>query len=197
LCKAAFYARVALQAAPPRSRGSAQQSLGVVLLARGQYREALTHLRGALADWPTDKAPRALCLSALAYLWSLMGDRREAGRAIEATLFHCSHLGAYPSFYRRDVHLSLGFSRLELGDAEGALGDAVRALRLLDTEAPGSRHEHKMALYLAAESALDAGFIDSGLHYADQLQQTYYPGRRDIRGLLAAFRTSGMVNWLA
>lgn len=197
LGKAAFYGRVALQVAPPRYLGSAEQSLGVTLLARGQYREARDYIERALLNWPTEKAPLALCLSTLAYLWSLAGDRREAGRAIEETLSHCRDLDAFLTWYQRDVHLSLGFSRREMGNPGRALHHAERVLALVDEGGPEKRHEHKMALYLAAEAAFDSGVVDAGMHYADELQRSYYPGQKDLRTLIRTFRTSGLVNWLA
>lgn len=196
--KATFYAHVAYQLAPRQYLACAEQSLGIILLARGDCRRALAHLRRALEDWPLDKAPIALSSSALAYLWSLMGDRREAGRAIETTLAHLGDLdGGYPACYRHEVHLSLGFSLLELEEPERAFHHAERALEALDGIDQRPRHEHKMALYLAAHAALDAGSADAGSHYADQLQGTYYPGLAGIRDLLVAVRTCGMVNWLA
>ncbi|HEX6199590.1 MAG TPA: hypothetical protein VF150_04940, partial [Thermoanaerobaculia bacterium] len=148
--------------------------------------------------WPHDKAPVAVSLSSLAYLWSLVGDRAEARRAIDQTLLHLGDLGRpYPPLYKDSVHLSLGFSLLEAREPERAVHHAEQALEAVLELGRVPCHEHKIALYLAGEAALDAGHEESGWHYLSHLQRNYYCGWEDLRDLLLAVRTSGMVNWLA
>jgi hypothetical protein len=127
------------------------------------------------------------------------GRLAEAVRGLEraAGIARTTGDAGYPACYRHEVHLSLGFSLLELEEPERAFHHAERALEALAGIDQRPRHEHKMALYLAAHAALDAGSADAGSHYADQLQGTYYPGLAGIRDLLVAVRTCGMVNWLA
>ena len=186
---ALFYGRVAHVIAPPARRGGADHLLGILLLACGKVDDAMELLRNGLHS---PKVPPLLSLGALAYGASLLHDHRASRRYVHETeaLFEQSS----SSFYDGPVHLALGYTALELCEPEQASIHARQALACLPL-APS--HDHKAALFLAGETALQSGCRSDGEHFLDELQRLYFPQLPNVTDLLVALRTSAFVNWLA
>ena len=189
---ALFYGRVAHVIAPPARREGANHLLGVLLLACGKVDEAIGLLRNGLHTSKLQSSAPSLSLGALAYGASLLLDHRASRRYVHEaeTLFDQSS----SSFYDGSVHLTLGYAALERREPEQAGMHARQALACLPL-APS--HDHKAALFLAGEAALQSGCRSDGEHFLDELQRLYFPQLPNVTDLLVALRTSAFVNWLA
>lgn len=198
LRKSLFYARTARQMAPPEYRASGEHLLGVTLLAASRSREALPHLLWAHDRWPGNGTPLALSTSGLAYDRALDGDRAGARHWLRESrrLLRGESAGRI-KIHDAAVLLNSGFALQEIGEREEALLDAEATVEHLRTIEAVPCHEHKMALYLAGEAAADLGRAQRRDNYFAQLLQIYYPDHWDLRGLLQAVRTTGLVNWMA
>ena len=189
---ALFYGRIAHVIAPPARRGGANHTLGILLLGYGKVEEAMALLRNGLHTSELPSSPRALSFGVLAYGATLLNDHQASRRYVreaEALLDQSRF-----SLYESSVHLNLGYAAMERREPDQAGMHAQQALTCLPL-APS--HDHKAALYLAGEAALQGGCRADGEHFLDELQRQYFPGFPRITDLLVALRTSAFVNWLA
>lgn len=186
---ATFYARIALAVAPANRADYAHHGLGVSLLCGSVLGDAISHLRAGCELWSAGQAPPELGWSTLAYALALAGDCRAA----RAVLRVASRRETQFPVYNDDIQLNLGYTWLELGEAEEARHHATRALAAI-LRVPS--HEHKAALYLLGESAAQLGDEDEAVESFNTLCRTYYPGLH-CAAMLFVLRTAPLVNWLA
>lgn len=189
---ALFYGRIAHAIAPPARRGEANHLLGIILLGCGKAEEAMALLRHGLQTSTRLSSPPSMSLGALAYGAALLNDHRASRRYMRETetLFDQSRASVYDG----SVHLSLGYTALERCEPDQAGMHARKALSCLPL-APS--HDHKAALYLAGEAALQTGSRADGEHFLDELQRLYFPQFPGVTDLLIALRTAAFINWLA
>lgn len=189
---ALFYGHIAHAIAPPDRQGRANHLLGILLLGYGKVDEAMALLRHGLHTSNLRTSPPSLSFGALAYGASLLHDHRASRRYVHETeaLFDPSS----SSVYDGSVHLTLGYAALERREPDQAGMHAQQALACLPL-APS--HDHKAALFLAGEAALQSGSRAEGEHFLDELQRLYFPQLPNVTDLLVALRTSAFVNWLA
>ncbi len=189
---ALFYGRIAHVIAPPARRGGANHLLGILLLGCGKVDEAMALLRNGLHTSKSQSPPPSLSLGALAYGASLLNDHQASRWYVHETEALLDQ--SRSSLYDGAVHLALGYTALERREPDQAGMHAHQALACLPL-APSQ--DHKAALYLAGEAALQSGSRANGEHFLDELQRLYFPQLPHITDLLAALRTSAFVNWLA
>lgn len=188
---ALFYGRIAHAVAPPARRGEANHLLGVVLLGCGKAKESMALLRHGLQTSKRLSSPPAMSLGAMAYGAALLNDHRESRKYVRETEALLDQRRA--SVYDGSVHLALGYTALELGEPDQAGMHAQKALSDLRL-APS--HDHKAALYLAGEAALQTGARADGEYFLDELQRLYFPQFPGVTDLLVALRTTAFINWL-
>lgn len=193
--KALFYARSAIAVAPAERRSTATYTVGVSLLSAGDARGAVDHVLTSLDGWAAERAPVTLPFSVLSYGSALAGKKADARRYIRET--EEVQGDTVLSIYDSSVNLNLGYAALELEDIDRAYLYGAGALLSVSQAGMTPSHEHKSALYLLGQSALDLDRRAEAEQSFRLLSRTYYPKDVDVSDLLMTLRTSAFVNWLA